>query len=46
MHTTHAGAAAPKRITVRTRFTLYRTLRRFIGAVLAYRLTFAGRAEA
>ena len=28
------------------RFTLYRTLRRFAGPLLAFRLTFAGRAAA
>ncbi|WP_374479505.1 hypothetical protein [Zoogloea sp.] len=46
MHNSHAGAAAPRRVTARTRLTLYRTLRRFTGAALAYRLAFAGRAEA
>lgn len=33
-------------MSARTRLTLYRGLRRFIGAALAYRLTFAGRAAA
>jgi hypothetical protein len=31
-------------MNARTCLTLYRTLRRFTGAALAYRLTFAGRA--
>lgn len=33
-------------MSARTRFTIYRALRRLAGPALAYRLTFAGRAAA
>lgn len=33
-------------MSAQTRFTLYRTLRRIAGPALAFRLAFAGRAQA
>lgn len=41
MRTTASGTPAR---TLVSRFALYRTLRRFAGPVLAYRLIFGGRA--